>query len=103
MLVLYIVLFFFFKQKTAYEMRISDWSSDVCSSDLKAVVSEDVEVVLRADYTHAVYSDVMKIYPRTASFYYTPPNTPTDTTPGPQFFSPDPRKVYFDEIGRAHV
>src|SRR3546814_8199392 len=26
--------FFFFKQKTAYEMRISDWSSDVCSSDL---------------------------------------------------------------------
>src|SRR3546814_6102564 len=29
------VLFFFFKQKTAYEMRISDWSSDVCSSDLR--------------------------------------------------------------------
>src|SRR3546814_8136960 len=29
-------LFFFFKQKTAYEMRISDWSSDVCSSDLSA-------------------------------------------------------------------
>src|SRR3546814_3521865 len=31
--ILYIILFFFFKQKTAYEMRISDWSSDVCSSD----------------------------------------------------------------------
>src|SRR3546814_10322267 len=30
------VSFFFFKQKTAYEMRISDWSSDVCSSDLQA-------------------------------------------------------------------
>src|SRR3546814_1542777 len=29
-----VLLFFFFKQKTAYEMRISDWSSDVCSSDL---------------------------------------------------------------------
>src|SRR3546814_13618411 len=29
-------VFFFFKQKTAYEMRISDWSSDVCSSDLRA-------------------------------------------------------------------
>src|SRR3546814_10880973 len=29
--------FFFFKQKTAYEMRISDWSSDVCSSDLADV------------------------------------------------------------------
>src|SRR3546814_5519138 len=29
-----VLVFFFFKQKTAYEMRISDWSSDVCSSDL---------------------------------------------------------------------
>src|SRR3546814_6994357 len=36
--------FFFFKQKTAYEMRISDWSSDVCSSDLveHALAEEDV-------------------------------------------------------------
>src|SRR3546814_7509247 len=32
------VLIFFFKQKTAYEMRISDWSSDVCSSDLVVLV-----------------------------------------------------------------
>src|SRR3546814_1119366 len=31
-------MFFFFKQKTAYEMRISDWSSDVCSSDLRTGV-----------------------------------------------------------------
>src|SRR3546814_8213244 len=30
----FVCVFFFFKQKTAYEMRISDWSSDVCSSDL---------------------------------------------------------------------
>src|SRR3546814_17008439 len=30
-----VFVFFFFKQKTAYEMRISDWSSDVCSSDLE--------------------------------------------------------------------
>src|SRR3546814_3390390 len=33
--------FFFFKQKTAYEMRISDWSSDVCSSDLYHAFVED--------------------------------------------------------------
>src|SRR3546814_1245528 len=33
-----IFFFFFFKQKTAYEMRISDWSSDVCSSDLHRYV-----------------------------------------------------------------
>src|SRR3546814_10735662 len=32
------MLFFFFKQKTAYDMRISDWSSDVCSSDLIGVL-----------------------------------------------------------------
>src|SRR3546814_12359418 len=35
------VLFFFFKKKTAYEMRISDWSSDVCSSDLRATADTD--------------------------------------------------------------
>src|SRR3546814_7973473 len=35
------VSFFFFKQKTAYEMRISDWSSDVCSSDLTATLYFD--------------------------------------------------------------
>src|SRR3546814_16904661 len=33
-------LFFFFKQKTAYEMRISDWSSDVCSSDLQNALGD---------------------------------------------------------------
>src|SRR3546814_4478396 len=36
--------FFFFKQKTAYEMRISDWSSDVCSSDLgRALAAESLD------------------------------------------------------------
>src|SRR3546814_8516789 len=33
------LVFFFFKQKTAYEMRISDWSSDVCSSDLPVLAA----------------------------------------------------------------
>src|SRR3546814_3844316 len=37
----YVCFFFFFKQKTAYEMRISDWSSDVCSSDLDAAFKCD--------------------------------------------------------------
>src|SRR3546814_3239556 len=43
-----VCLFFFFKQKTAYEMRISDWSSDVCSSDLAERVhgAADVGVVV---------------------------------------------------------
>src|SRR3546814_5622715 len=37
MVLIHSLFFFFFKQKTAYEMRISDWSSDVCSSDLETV------------------------------------------------------------------
>src|SRR3546814_3155581 len=37
-------IFFFFKQKTAYEMRISDWSSDVCSSDLPNADTRDVKL-----------------------------------------------------------
>src|SRR3546814_2534617 len=44
----YMCIFFFFKQKTAYEMRISGWSSDVCSSDLVGITGQrdwDVAVV----------------------------------------------------------
>src|SRR3546814_2198895 len=41
---------FFFKQKTAYEMRISDWSSDVCSSDLEhEAVADDADVLAAAE------------------------------------------------------
>src|SRR3546814_6894147 len=43
---LWIVFFFFFKQKTAYEMRISDWSSDVCSSDLGHIGAVTVAVLV---------------------------------------------------------
>src|SRR3546814_2132159 len=39
------IFFFFCKQKTAYEMRISDWSSDVCSSDLEHVTGDMIERV----------------------------------------------------------
>src|SRR3546814_5649296 len=44
-----ICVFFFFKQKTAYEMRISDWSSDVCSSDLRLfdILFDDMDQTLR--------------------------------------------------------
>src|SRR3546814_8222122 len=47
---------FFFKQKTAYEMRISDWSSDVCSSDLLVYVASrtrwESDSALRCDHYH---------------------------------------------------
>src|SRR3546814_11843950 len=44
-----LVLCFFFKQKTAYEMRISDWSSDVCSSDLGGVGGELQRTAAKAE------------------------------------------------------
>src|SRR3546814_5223177 len=46
-----LVVFFFFKQKTAYEMRISDWSSDVCSSDLTNVASDALSNVASGGVT----------------------------------------------------
>src|SRR3546814_1913600 len=46
-----LVFFFFFKQKTAYEMRISDWSSDVCSSDLGDQLTELPEA--EDDFRHS--------------------------------------------------
>src|SRR3546814_2422926 len=56
MLMLYVFLlgemycvFFFFKQKTSYEMRISDWSSDVCSSDLLGGMARPLEELVSYD------------------------------------------------------
>src|SRR3546814_7126010 len=48
------IFFFFFKQKTAYEMRISDWSSDVCSSDLWPLPFEN-NVLSGGTWTRGLY------------------------------------------------
>src|SRR3546814_7948761 len=45
---MYVVFVFFFKQKTAYEMRISDWSSDVCSSDLTSISHKTTTITMAA-------------------------------------------------------
>src|SRR3546814_2378124 len=55
------VFFFFFKQKTAYEMRISDWSSDVCSSDLNAMRAMNARVKLHGISESAVAADFLGI------------------------------------------
>src|SRR3546814_2577872 len=47
---------FFFKQKTAYEVRISDWSSDVCSSDLRARVSDACRVEVPREFEALAFS-----------------------------------------------
>src|SRR3546814_20193 len=59
---LYFMLFFFFKQKTAYEMRISDWSSDVCSSDLLHDIADlDVLEVLENQTTLEALADLGRV------------------------------------------
>src|SRR3546814_10202118 len=55
----YVHLVFFFKQKTAYEMRISDWSSDVCSSDLaNAVATVNAIRAALPGFSHLMPADV---------------------------------------------
>src|SRR3546814_16451228 len=82
LVIMYLVtLFFLFKQKTAYEMRISDWSSDVCSSDLTAIdtTAAGIEVAkvrptLSPRYTFAaVNSMVMRPPSRIARSVSSPP------------------------------
>src|SRR3546814_1054513 len=53
--------FFFFKQKTAYEMRISDWSSDVCSSDLRNIERRCRPADDRADRALRVGGGIMDV------------------------------------------
>src|SRR3546814_8636263 len=58
------VHFFFFKQKTAYEMRISDWSSDVCSSDLAFPFALRTARRLPADHKCTPFRDRTEAGPR---------------------------------------
>src|SRR3546814_3445909 len=54
------MVFFFFKQKTAYEMRISDWSSDVCSSDLQRPLARGIEEALSREFFPAVLQQLQQ-------------------------------------------
>src|SRR3546814_1120226 len=60
MFVMCVLCFFFFKQKTAYEMRISDWSSDVCSSDLVPGAGDPVSGAARHHQYNAVGHRLMQ-------------------------------------------
>src|SRR3546814_12507742 len=65
-------LVFFFKQKTAYEMRISDWSSDVCSSDLRRVShriqESSADLMQSADQSLSNHQEVKVYGARAAEF-----------------------------------
>src|SRR3546814_8230273 len=55
--------FFFFKQKTAYEVRISDWSSDVCSSDLAFSEGRKLEIKGEASFIRAyAHFDLVRLF-----------------------------------------
>src|SRR3546814_2479178 len=56
-----IFVFFFFKQKTAYELRISDWSSDVCSSDLLSVSQATVPEGVRPGQPFALIANNQRV------------------------------------------
>src|SRR3546814_4448659 len=74
--------FFFFKQKTAYEMRISDWSSDVCSSDLLPTpVMKNMKMNMPRK-PHQLPASRNQITPSTPSIINT--NTQKVTRPPPQ-------------------
>src|SRR3546814_2608008 len=93
--------FFFFKQKTAYEMRISDWSSDVCSSDLATDIApsltwgtspEDVVAITGTVPDPESFADASKRAAARKSLDY------MGLAPGMRM-----QDVGVQQIGRAHV
>src|SRR3546814_14802995 len=98
-------MFFFFKQKTAYEMRISDWSSDVCSSDLTdlqfpIVADADLKIARMYDMIHPEQSETAAV----RSVFIIDPNKKirlTMTYPMSVGRNFDEILRVIDEIGRA--
>src|SRR3546814_9640178 len=105
-------VFFFFKQKTAYEMRISDWSSDVCSSDLSGsaheILSCPLSEVCQGTRIACSRSAARRWIVRRKSHKETlrPPAAaaPDDGKRRGKLSPEDPRvTVTLHQIGRAHV
>src|SRR3546814_7392060 len=78
---MYSIYFFFFKQKTAYEMRISDWSSDVCSSDLRPPGVEGVEHTRQAKEEHP-FAPGLVVHPADAARRHRQRGECADQRPG---------------------
>src|SRR3546814_5450298 len=89
------VLFFFFKQKTAYEMRISDWSSDVCSSDLLRYPEEFRDSLAKLRSLPLVVTDDIQVQLGDVAN--------VQIVDGPDMIKSEDARVNGWEIGRAHV
>src|SRR3546814_4545554 len=94
------LLFFFFEQKTAYEMRISDWSSDVCSSDLSptSVPSDALSACTSIDSRTTPSAPTVKVAlavcPPSTGDTSTAASTVTDSRPlGTSVTRPEERRV----------
>src|SRR3546814_9590858 len=92
--------FFCFKQKTAYEMRISDWSSDVCSSDLPILYYGNEEQ--KKKYIPRLATGELK-----AAYCLTEPNAGSDANSGKTSAKLNSEGTHYmlngQKIGRAHV
>src|SRR3546814_3875185 len=85
----YVVLVVFFKQKTAYEMRISDWSSDVCSSDLRCLLAGSRPPRIGSSNTTSATTTINAAKPINSGITMHPPIRAC--------------LPYWRKIGRAHV
>src|SRR3546814_2640941 len=106
---------FFFKQKTAYEMRISDWSSDVCSSDLPFTLQWAGELSsVRAHLNAAGWQAPVSLGPGQVLHWLTSSATIAELPVMPQVNGGEhpalvrrlpinDHQQYFLQIGRAHV
>src|SRR3546814_3827033 len=107
---------FFYKQKTAYEMRISDWSSDVCSSDLIPAAGATPGSAFRGILSNGTKSYLVSARPVASSSAGAQTSAPSDNTSGDEPLlqpdqEPSPTMVEPTEatesgaakIGRAHV
>src|SRR3546814_11979862 len=106
------VFFFFFKQKTAYEMRISDWSSDVCSSDLLGAdmkagtvieTGRDLDVAVQGDALLVVQAkDGGEAYTRRGDLQLSPSGLLTTGDGSPVQGGPGPVTIHpADSTSRA--
>src|SRR3546814_9934855 len=92
--------FFFFKQKTAYEMRISDWSSDVCSSDLLGTALLHSAIVVEKRDTPKVWTVLLAILTFSFSLIGTF-IVRSGVLTSVHAFATDPERGVFIQIGRA--
>src|SRR3546814_7901364 len=91
------MMFFFFKQKTAYEMRISDWSSDVCSSDLCQAARTKVFNQREAPDAAASRAPLLAVLPASSAANQLPDRLVAGGDPHV------PVGHFLEQIGRAHV